>query len=47
MHLKKWAGGKINLCWRDYQWEGSGHKERGDEGIYSGCVFYSYMEIVE
>jgi hypothetical protein len=36
---------KINL----FQWwmpvGGGGHKERGNEGIYGGCVLHPYMKI--
>jgi hypothetical protein len=39
--------GKINLFWDGYQWEGGGHKERGNEGEYGGCILYLYMQIEE
>jgi hypothetical protein len=28
-------------------WEGDGHKERGNETIYGGCILYPYMKIEE
>jgi hypothetical protein len=28
-----------------YQWEVSGHKERGNDGEYGGCILYPYMQI--
>jgi hypothetical protein len=28
-----------------YLWEGVGHKERGNEGVYGRCILYPYMKI--
>jgi hypothetical protein len=39
--------GKIYLFGGGHQWEGSRHKERGNEGEYTGCVLYSHMKIKE
>jgi hypothetical protein len=28
-----------------YPWEAGGHKERGNEGEYGGCILNPYMKI--
>jgi hypothetical protein len=45
----EWQEETINLFWGWFQWEdsSSGHKERGNEGIYGGCVLNAYMKINE
>jgi hypothetical protein len=30
-----------------YQWKVCGHKERGNEGEYGGCILYPHMKIEE
>jgi hypothetical protein len=30
-----------------YQWDGGEHNERVNQGVYSGCILYSYMKIEE
>jgi hypothetical protein len=37
--------GKINLFRGRVQWERSGHKERGNEGEFGGCILYQYKKI--
>jgi hypothetical protein len=33
------------LSRRGYEWEVGGHKERGNEGQYDGCILYPYIKI--
>jgi hypothetical protein len=35
------------FCRAEYQWEVGGHKERGSEGEYGGCILYPYMKVEE
>jgi hypothetical protein len=39
--------GKINLFLRWLPVGGDGHKERGNEDEYGGCVLYPYLKIEE
>jgi hypothetical protein len=47
--LKKLKGRrkKIGLFQGWVPMEGGGHKERGNEGEYVGCILYSYKKIEE
>jgi hypothetical protein len=44
---KKWRaeGKNKSFSWDGYQWEVGGHKERGNEDVYGGCILYPSMKI--